>query len=262
MKIKEQAIELENKVEEQVNGALNRVQDATRKSFFAYLGIWGVAYDGAVGVVDYSKRMFNKAVERGSNVEQSVREEAQGRVANVEDQASEVRDHLKKRWRDSEQELESQIEAALNRLELPSQSSLTALNDKIDRLNDKIDGLLVTEETEIVVAQPLPDYDKFTAKKIVGMLDKLTIEELVQVKQYEMAHENRVTVLREVDSLLEEMPIARYDELTVEEIEPLLATLDVAQLKVVAEYEAAHENRVTLLRAIESELENRETAVA
>lgn len=262
MKIKEQAIELENMVEEKAGGALNRVQDATRKSFFAYLGMWGVAYDGAVGAADYSKRMFDKAVERGSSVEQSVMDEAQGLVANVEDQASEVRNRLKKRWQDSEQELEAQIKAALNRLELPSQSTLTALNDKIDRLSNKIDSLLVTAETEIVVAQPLPDYDKFTAKKIVGMLDKLTIEELVQVKQYEMAHENRVTVLREVDSLLEEMPIARYDELTVDEVEPLLATLDVEQLKVVAEYEAAHENRVTLLRAIESELETRETAVA
>ena len=262
MKIKEQAVELENAVEEMATDTLTRVQDATRKSFFAYLGMWGVAYDGAVGAVDYSKRMFDKAVERGSSVEQSVMDEAQGRVANVEDQASEVRDRLKKRWRNSEQELETQIEAVFNRLELPNQSTLAALNEKIDRLNNKIDGLVVTAETEVVVTQPLPDYDKFTAKKIVSLLDKLTIEELVQVKQYEMAHENRVTVLRDVDRLLEAMPVARYDELTVEEIEPLLATLDVEQLKVVAKYEAAHENRVTLLRAIESELETRETAVA
>jgi hypothetical protein len=111
-----------------------------------------------------------------------------------------------------------------------------------------------------VAAEPMPRYEQMTAKEVVSRLDALSIEELTAVKQYEMAHENRVTVLREVDSRLQAMPVARYDDMSVQEVEPLLNTLSDNELEYLAKYEAAHENRVTMLRAIDAELKSRPQA--
>ena len=259
--MKERLIKVENAAEEKASGALNQVQELGRKSLYAYLGMWRMIYDGAMDTVDSSKRMFNSVVERGAGVEQMAVNEAQEVVAQAETRVNQVQNRVRKTFRRSEQELEGQIEAILQRLDVPTRANVLKLNANIEALNKKI-NTVITAQTEGVVERPLPRYDELTAKEIVNRLDALTIDELVAVKQYEMAHENRVTVLREVDRRLQAMPIARYDALTVDEIEPMLATLDAEQLQAVAAYEAAHENRVTLLRSIESELEARETAAA
>lgn len=260
-KVRQQVIEVENLVEEKTNSTLTQIQNIGRKSVFASLGIGSMIYDGAVNTMDRSKRLFNEAVERGEGVEQTAMDNAKEISSQVEERANKMQERINRSYRRSEQGLESQIEAALERLGVPNRSTIAELNANLEALSKKIDETIAMQ-AEVVIEQPMPRYDKLTAKEIVSKLDALTIEELVDLKQYEMAQENRVTVLREVDRRLEEMPIARYDTLTVDEIEPMLATLDMAQLETVAEYEAAHDNRVTLLRAIESEVEARKTAVA
>lgn len=256
-----QMIEVENMVEEKTNFALTQIQDVSRKSAFAYLGMWRMIYDGAMNSLDRTKRLFDEAVERGEGVEQKAMDNLKEMTGQVEEGANKMQDRLTRNFRRSKDELDSQIEAALNRLDVPSRSNIAELNAKLDALDKKLNEMIAMQ-AEPVIEQPMPRYDKLTAKEIVSKLDALTIEDLVAVRQYEMAQENRVTILREVDRRLKAMPIARYDDLTVDEIEPFLVTLDVAQLEAVAEYEAAHENRVTLLRAIESEVESRQTAAA
>ena len=156
-------------------------------------------------------------------------------------------------------EIEARIEAVLNRLNIPSREQIARLNAKIEALSHTIEELSMTE-MDVIIREPLPRYEQMTAKEVVSQLDGLSIEELRAVREYEVAHENRVTVLREVDNRLQAMPIARYDQLTIQEIEPLLSTLSVAELNYLAQYEATHENRVTLLRAIETELKSRPAA--
>jgi poly(hydroxyalkanoate) granule-associated protein len=259
--VERQITDVENIVEEKTNSALSQIQEVSRKSVYASLGMWRMIYDSALNTVDRSKRFFDEAVERGEDVEKKTMENAKEMTSQVEERASEVQERISRNFRRSESELESQVESALNRLNVPTRSNIAELNAKLEALSKKIDEIMVVQ-AEVVVEQPMPRYDNLTAKEIVNKLAPLTIEELVAVKQYEMAQENRVTVLREIDRRLEAMPIARYDALTVDEIEPMLMTLDLSQLENVAEYEAAHENRVTLLRTVESEIEARKTAVA
>lgn len=256
-----QAIEVENLVEEKTNNALTKIQDISRKSVTAYIGMWRMIYDGAKSTVDRSMHLFDNAVERGEDVEQEAINNTKEITNQAEERANKMQNRITRSFRRSKDEMDSQIESALNRLDIPSRANIAELNAKLDVLDKKLNELMALQ-AEAVVELPMPRYDKLTAKEIVSKLAPLTIEELAAVKQYEMAQENRVTVLREVDRRLEAMPIARYDALTVDEIEPLLTTLNIVQLENVAEYEAAHENRVTLLRAIEGEVEARKTAVA
>lgn len=253
-------IEVEN-LEEKTNNALDQIQDMGRKSMFASLGMWRMVYDSAMNAVDRSKCFLNSAVEKGEGVEQMAMDNVNEFTNQVQERANQMQGRMTRSFRRSKDEMDSQIESALNRLDVPTRSSIVELNTKLDALDKKLNELMVMQ-SEDVTEQPMPRYDNLTAKEIVGKLDRLTIEELVAVKQYEMVHENRVTVLREVDRRLNAMPIARYDEMTVDEIEPMLSTLDIVQLENVAEYEKAHENRVTLMRAIESQVEARKTAVA
>lgn len=260
MEIQEQIVEIQNETEESAANLFQQAQDATRKTYFASLGLLDFLYESATGTVDYSKKLFEKAVQRGESMEKNARQEVHDVTKGVESRANEAQERVRKAFRRSEQKLDSQIESSLERLDLPRSSTVADLNRKLEELNAKVEHMIA--EQDHVVEQPLPGYDQLTAREIAGHLNELTMEELAAVKQYEMAHENRVTVLREADRLLAVMPIARYDELAVHEIEPLLNTLDVEELKFVAGYEVAHANRVTLLRAIEEELESRETAVA
>lgn len=63
-------------------------------------------------------------------------------------------------------------------------------------------------------------------------------------------------IMARIDSQLSaEVPsIANYDELNVEEIINLLSPLDTIQLRVIRKHEVAHKNRVTVLRAIDQKL--------
>lgn len=209
--VKEQIIEVENTVEEKTNNALTQVTEVGRKSLFATLGIGRMIYDGALNGVDRSKRFLDEAVERGEGVEQKAMDNAKEISSQVEERASSVQERLSNTYRRSERGLEngldSQIEAVLNRLDLPSRSSIAKLNADLQALNEKVNGL-VAAQVEVVVELPLAGYDKLTAKEIVSKLNGLTIDELAAVKQYEMAHENRVTVLRAVDSKVEGLKTA------------------------------------------------------
>lgn len=61
-----------------------------------------------------------------------------------------------------------------------------------------------TPTETLVTVEPLPRYDELRADEITERLSGLSEAELRQVKQYEMKHQNRVTVTRAVDKLLTE----------------------------------------------------------
>jgi poly(hydroxyalkanoate) granule-associated protein len=259
--VKPQVIEVEYIDEENTNNALTRIQELGRKSVHAYLGMWRTIYDGAKNTVNRGTHLFGDAVDRGEDIEKQAMENAKEITSQAEERANKMQERVTRTFDRSKDEMSSQIESALTRLDIPSRANIAEINAKLDALDNKLNQIMAMR-AEAVVELPMPGYDKLNVKEITSKLAPLTFEELVAVKQFELAHENRVTVLREVDRRLTAMPIARYDALTVDEIEPLLTTLDIVQLENVAEYEAAHENRVTLLRAIESEVKAHKTAVA
>ncbi len=261
METQEQIVEVQNEAVERTKNVFSQTQDMTMKTYYASIGMLDFLYESALDTVDYSKKIFDKAVERGETIEKNARQEVQDVANEVESRANEAQDRVRKVFRRSEKKADEQLEAGLEQLDLPRKDTVAELNRKLEEINAKVESM-IAEQNRVVVEQPMSRYDQLTAKEVVGRLNGLTMDQLAAVKQYEMAHENRVTVLREVDRRLEAMPIAHYDELTVEEIEPLLNTLDAEQLQFVAEYEVAHENRVTLLREIESKLEERKSAVA
>lgn len=232
-----------------LRGKLRQLTTVPRNAVLAYAGFWGVAYDEAQELLKNSRKLFDRAGERGETVEADARDLVKDTVQKIRRQAEEV-----------QEEVEEQVEQVIN---LATREEVAALNAKVDALRRQVDVLLQKVDQVLLMEQeealklPLPDYDDLNVKEVTARLDSLTIPQLVAVRDYELAHAKRVTVLRELDARINRMPIPGYDQLTVDEIEPLLPGLEDAQLEYLVNYETKHENRVTLVRAIERERDRR-----
>ncbi|MCB9760878.1 MAG: hypothetical protein H6739_13655 [Alphaproteobacteria bacterium] len=64
---------------------------------------------------------------------------------------------------------------------------------------------LVHERLEATTRPPIRDYDDLNVKKVGQAVEGLDRVELLRVRRYEVAHKNRVTVLRAVDRELERL---------------------------------------------------------
>lgn len=265
--------------QEKVDNNIRQIRDASRRAVLAYAGLWGMAYDEATTLLNKGKSMLEKAEHRGETMENAatervkkVGEQAKNRLQKVEARVDSLQGKISSRAERAEgkveYDLETQVERVLDRLGIPSRDRIIKLSEEIEALSLKLDAQMAVERGMVVkveaepVTLPLINYTELTAKEIVTMLDKLTIAELVEIKRFEEAHENRVTVLREVNRRIESMPLVGYDEMTVEEIERRLESLSTEQLEYLVAYEKAHQNRVTLLRSLEGAQEARLIVIA
>jgi ferritin-like metal-binding protein YciE len=102
---------------------------------------------------------------------------------------------------------------------------------------------------------PIPNYNELTADEIVAKLPELSQIDLAKIEAYERKHENRKTILSRIETLSGSEPWPGYDELTASEVVAVLTESDSDELaRKVRDYERAHKNRATVLRAVEREL--------
>lgn len=98
--------------------------------------------------------------------------------------------------------------------------------------------------------------------KVLEMRVETMLTELLDMGRRELGEvEERIEALvNRLDRELEEeiRPIANYDEKNVDEITSELADLDSMQLSTIRTYEVNHKNRVTILRAIDEKLAERD----
>jgi len=111
----------------------------------------------------------------------------------------------------------------------------------------------VASEQDLAIA----DYDSLTVEEIASQLPGLSQIELAKIDSYERKHDNRTTLLTRIGALRRAEPWPGYDELTVAEIDAVLAEGDERRATDVATYERTHKNRAGVLRSAE-----RETATA
>ena len=249
----DQTIEVDNIEEEgRLRDRLRYLRTVPMNAVRAYAGFWGMAYDEAQELFKRSRDVFERAEDRGETLEEDTRERMRTVVEKVQRRAEEA-----------EESVEEQVQEVAAGVNLATREEIAALDKKVNALGRQVDALLakldqmVIGQREPEVALPLAGYDDLTAKEVVAQLNSLTIPQLLVLRDYEMSRDNRVTVVREIDNRVNRMPVPGYDQLTVEEIEPLLPALTEPQLDYLVRYEANHENRVTLLRAIEQEQQSR-----
>ena len=119
----------------------------------------------------------------------------------------------------------------------------------VAQVEGQLKGVVASEEDLAING-----YDELTADEIIAKLPAISQIELAKIDSYERLHHNRSTVLERIVALRGEEPWTGYDELTAAEVIAVLNEGDDDRAQQVREYEEAHKNRVSVLRAAEREL--------
>jgi len=117
------------------------------------------------------------------------------------------------------------------------------------RAEGEIKGMLASEDD-----LPIADYDSLTAEEIAKRLPELSQVDLTKVEVYERKSQARSTVLDRAATLRGDEPWAGYDEMTADEVVERLRDANDALVAKARDYERAHKNRTTVMRAVEREL--------
>jgi ferritin-like metal-binding protein YciE len=113
----------------------------------------------------------------------------------------------------------------------------------------EIKGMLASEDD-----LPIGGYDDLTAQETNAKLPSLSQIDLSKIDAYERREQNRTTILDKIGALRGDEPWLGYDEQNVSEITTALREADSDLVKRVREYEAAHKNRASVLKATERKL--------
>lgn len=101
---------------------------------------------------------------------------------------------------------------------------------------------------------PIDGYDGLTAEQIIRRLPELGQVDLVKVAVYERRAQGRSTVLDRAASLRGDEPWSGYDDMTADDVVERLRDGDGDAAAQVRDYERAHRDRATVMRAVEREL--------
>ncbi|MER2598200.1 MAG: hypothetical protein ABTQ73_01620 [Caldilineales bacterium] len=163
-----------------------RMLDASR-------GAFNTTREEAEGLMERGENLFDKLVERGQEIENP----ALNRVVTLWKQWSR---RGMEQLHVAEEQLEQQVQAMLAMLHIPNMDDIKRIDSELDRIARKLDAQLVQQE---LAALPIMDYKTMNVKDVVAQLDELTQEQLQAVQQFEAAHLNRKTILRQIEQRME-----------------------------------------------------------
>lgn len=185
------SIDLRN-LQERIEDNVKQMRTLSRKAILAYAGMWGLAYDKAQELLNDGVKLLEKAEKRGEDIEAEWRErlskvqekpEVKRVVDYVEDQVDSVSQNAKS--------IVAEVEKFLAHFQPAAGNVQEAVKD-------------VTIEVKAAVTETVVEgYEEMPAKDVIAMLPSLSKETLMKLRAYEAANKNRVTVLREIDALLE-----------------------------------------------------------
>lgn len=237
-----------------------------RKSALAYVGALALTGDTALDT-------FNTLAKRGASTEKAARAQLRTMSRKLRREANVVADQAEEQTAEARNFLTESRDRLLDTLMIPTQHTLSELNHQVERLTSAIDDLRtkVRRQQREVTAEPMPGYDKMNVDTVLSQLPRLEESQLLAVQAYEQGHQVRVTVLRAVERAMIERqqargvlsepamrtsvePLPGYAQLRAEEAIEKLNGLNETELLHVRTYEAEHQNRVTVLRAVDERL--------
>lgn len=180
-------IDLRN-VQEQVEDGVKQAQTFGRKAVLAYAGLWGMAYDKSKEVWAEGAKLMDKAEKRGEELEHDWLDQfnkvqknpdVKKVVGYVEDQYDTVSKNAKS--------VVTEVEKFLGQF-----------NPAAERVETMVKDVIIEVKEAVVEG-----YDEMPAKDVIAMLPTMPKDLLVKVREYEANNKGRVTVMREIDAMLE-----------------------------------------------------------
>jgi hypothetical protein len=189
-------------VQEQVEESAKSVRAYSRKAELIALGMVGMAYDKSVALMGASRKFIATVERRGAKVEQSIgsriqalRDEAGAEVHKVRTAIEQRMENITEGVSERADAVERQVQGTLDKVRRESGNGwgleAATVTIEVEKAFEKMDSL------------PFPDYDDLTVDQVTAKLAELDAESLATMRNYEAAHKQRVTVLRELDAALQ-----------------------------------------------------------
>ncbi|HRW49849.1 MAG: hypothetical protein M9936_18725 [Caldilinea sp.] len=180
-------IDLRN-VQEQVEDGVKQAQTFGRKAVLAYAGLWGMAYDKSKEMWAEGAKLVDKAEKRGEELEhdwldQFNKVQKNPDVKKVVDYVEDQYDTVSKNAKSVVTEVEK---------------FLGQFNPAAERVETMVKDVIIEVKEAVIEG-----YDEMPAKDVIAMLPTMPKELLVKVREYEVNNKGRVTVMREIDAMLE-----------------------------------------------------------
>lgn len=171
------------------------ISDAPDRVMKASRGALNMTRQEADHLLERGHNLFDELVKRGEKLE----EEQSSRLTHwLKDWESRGR----KQVHVAEEQIEQQVQNMLRALHIPSADDMVALNKQIDKIGKKLDAYIKAAEQK---ALPIANYADLNAKEVIAVLGDLDEQGLLAVQEFEMAHDGRKTILREIEHKLEAM---------------------------------------------------------
>jgi phosphosulfolactate synthase (CoM biosynthesis protein A) len=179
-------------VQEKVEDGMQSAKNMGRKVVLASVGVWGLAYDKAQDFWGTGMSFVDKAEKRGEELEQDF-----GKRFNKMQEQVQEQPRVKK--------VVDVVEDGYDVVSKNAKSVVTEVEKFLGQFQPKAEEVMkdVAIEVEKVMESVIPGYDEMAAKDIVAKLPGMPKESLIEIREYEVKGKNRVTVLREIDVLLE-----------------------------------------------------------
>jgi hypothetical protein len=182
-------------VQEAVEDASQETAKYVRKAMLTALGVAGYAYDGAVAVWHEAGEFAGKAEKRGEKMQAEFNQNVQ----KVQDQVTDQVKHRRSQLEDTLNDVTKEVQSAGKSVESRVQKTFSSL--KLGETKTVIVGDVKIEIPDL----PIPNYDELNAQALIDQLSSMDDAALTKLRDYEMAHKNRVTVLRDIEERLKDM---------------------------------------------------------
>lgn len=175
-------------MQEKVEDGMQSAKNMGRKVVLASVGVWGLAYDKAQDLWDGGMSLVDKAEKRGEEIEQDF-----GKRFNKVQEQPQVK------------KVVGAVEESYDVVSKNAKTVVTEVEKFLAQFQSKAEEAVkdVAIEVERTMEAVIPGYDELAAKDIVAKLPGMPKEKLIEIREYEVKGKNRVTVLREIDVLLE-----------------------------------------------------------
>ena len=220
---------------------LDTTRDVVRKSLLAMLGAITLADDELEQLLDrLAARGEQVARDRFSHIEA-----LRNRLTGSEGAAREgLREGALLR-QTLQEEIERQGRLLAAALDLPTRDSINLLREQIEQISLAIDQI-VTQHTPVIAPIDNGQTPAPTPAAAVPQPDAVEAPAAATaVTQPEVSEPSASTMTA---------PVAGYDALNAKQAAAIVAELEEADLLALYQYEQAHRNRITVLRAIEAAL--------
>ena len=181
-------------VQEQVGDNVQQMRNYSYKAAMAYVGLFGMAYDFGKNAMESSTELLDKAEERGEEMVRELNEQLDKYQSQAVDEAKKLRTRV-----------EDQVEGVTKTI------NPEAIQQNMDKVLTRV-GINRSDVTATVIdvksdlqemVLPFQGYDELTVKELSEKLSGMGDEALKAVRAYEAGTKNRVTVLRQIDEMLE-----------------------------------------------------------